>query len=485
LTGGKDVDKKTEGKVLEEKLFHEFKNGWEKASQEEKNQIFDFSEGYKDFLNKCKTERECAAYVETVLKKNGFEDIEKILNEGKVLKPGMKVYLVNKKKSIAAAVIGREPLEKGLNIVGSHIDSPRIDLKQSPLYEDGDTGLAMLKTHYYGGIKKYQWVTIPLSMHGVIVKQNGETVEVNIGEKDGDPVFTITDLLPHLAQDQMKKEARDVVTGEGLNILFGSMPYHDEEVKKKVKLNVLDILNREYGIIEEDFISAEIEFVPSTKAQDVGIDRSLVGGYGQDDRVSAYTSLMAFVEVANPERTSVLLLTDREEVGSMGNTGAESSLMADFASILCYLQDKAQYSDMVTRITLRNSKMLSADVNAAVDPTYSDVQDKTNATYLGKGVIIQKYTGSRGKYGGSEASAEFIAQLRDIFNKSQVLWQTGELGKVDVGGGGTIAQFMANLGIEVVDCGVAMLSMHSPFEVTSKIDIYHCYKSYKVFYEKV
>ena len=375
-------------------------------------------------------------------------------------------------------MIGKKPVSEGISILGSHIDAPRLDLKQNPLYED--TELAFFKTHYYGGIKKYQWLTIPLAIHGVVVKGDGTSVEIVIGEDEDDPVFNITDLLPHLAREQMQKKMSEAVTGEGLNVLLGSMPYKDDKVKEKVKLSILSILNKRYGIMEEDFQSAELEIVPAQKARDVGFDKSMVGGYGQDDRVCAYPALRALLDTEAPERTVVCLLTDKEEIGSMGNTGAKSSLLVDFVANIIALTEDA-YSDLKLRSCFSRSKMLSADVNAAVDPNYESVYEKRNATYLGHGIVLQKYTGARGKYDSSDASAEFFGEIRKLFNDNGIMWQTGELGKVDEGGGGTIAQFAANLGIDVLDCGIAVLSMHSPFEITSKIDIYMTYNAYKVF----
>lgn len=473
-------ENKTAGQLLQEKLSYNTKNAWEKMTEEDKSKAFEFCEGYKDFLNKAKTEREFAAEVEKLAKQKGFISIDEIVKEKKKLKPGMKVYQINRKKAAILSIIGSKPVEEGVNMVGAHIDSPRIDLKQNPVYED--TGMVFLKTHYYGGIKKYQWVTIPLALHGVIIKTDGTTVTVNIGEDENDAVFTITDLLPHLAQDQMQKKMSEAITGEGLNLLFGSIPYNDDKVKEKAKLNILKHLNDKYDITEEDFISAELEIVPAFKAKDVGLDRSMVGAYGQDDRVCAYTSLKAILDLENVENTAVCVLTDKEEIGSMGNTGAESSFLENFIAFLCAYSTE-NYSDMVLRNCLIKSKMLSSDVNPGVDPNYEGVQEKRNSSYLGKGLVIQKYTGSRGKAGGSDANAEYIGELRKLFNENNIIWQTGELGKVDQGGGGTIAQYIANLGAEVIDCGVAILSMHAPFEVTSKIDVYINYKACRVFYE--
>ncbi|HHW49733.1 MAG TPA: aminopeptidase [Clostridiaceae bacterium] len=474
-------EKKTEGQKLYEKLAFKSKNIWEHVSEEYKNEAFKFCEGYKNFLDEAKTEREFAEKTRLLAEEKGFVSLDEIIKSNTKLKAGMKVYRISKNKTAILSVIGKRQVSYGVKIVGAHIDSPRLDLKPTPLYEDTD--MALLKTHYYGGIKKYQWVAIPLALHGVIVKGDGSIINVKIGEDENDPVFTITDILPHLAADQMQKKMSEGITGEGLNVLFGSIPYCDEKVKEKVKTNILNILNQKYGIIEEDFISAELEVVPAFKARDVGIDMSMVGAYGQDDRVCAYTALMAILEAENPDKTAICILTDKEEIGSVGNTGAESTLLENFVADLCALSTD-NYNEMLLRNCLRNSKMLSADVNAAVDPNYESVFDKKNATYIGKGIALQKYTGVRGKVGGSDANAEFVGEIRQLFNKHGIIWQTGELGKVDQGGGGTIAQYVANLGVEVIDCGVPVLSMHSPFEVTSKIDIYNTYKAYKVFYEE-
>lgn len=471
-------DTRTEGQKLEERLLYKRQNIWEKVDEEYIKKAFDFCEGYKSFLNTSKTEREFAANTEKLAVAAGFRKLDDLISSNTRLKPGDKVYHINRKKSAVLAVVGNKPLSEGVNILGSHIDAPRLDLKQNPLYED--TQMAFFKTHYYGGIKKYQWLTIPLAIHGVVVKGDGTTVEIVVGEDEDDPVFSITDLLPHLAREQMQKKMSEAVTGEGLNLLLGSIPFNDEKVKEKVKLNILSILNKRYGIVEEDLQSAELEIVPAQKARDVGFDKSMIGGYGQDDRVCAYPALRALLDIDVPERTAVCLLTDKEEIGSMGNTGAQSNLLEDFlANVIALTEDP--YSDLKVRSCLSRSKMLSADVNAAVDPNYESVYEKRNATYLGHGIVLQKYTGARGKYDASDASAEFVGEVRKLFNDNGIIWQTGELGKVDEGGGGTIAQYAANLGIDVLDCGIAVLSMHSPFEITSKIDIYMTYNAYKVF----
>ena len=468
------MSEKTQGEELKERLFNTKKNGWENTSDEEKEKIFNYCQGYMDFLNRSKTEREIVKNAEQMARERGYRDI----SEFESLNPGDKVYYVNRGKNLFLAVIGTESIENGVNIIGSHADSPRLDLKPNPLYEDKE--FAYFKTHYYGGIKKYQWTAIPLSMHGVIVKTNGETVEVNIGENENDPIFTITDLLPHLAQDQMQKKLKDGVEGENLNLLIGSIPYKDSKVSEKVKLNILDILNRKYGITEKDFISAEIELVPAFKCRSLGFDESLIAGYGQDDKVCVYTSLTAILGIENPRKTAVCLLADKEEIGSMGNTGMESNVFSTFLSeILNKLNiNRPNLLDKV----LCNSKMLSADVDAGLDPIYVSVADLNNACYLNRGVGMNKYTGVAGKSNASDANAEFLAYVRNIFESNNVDYQMAELGKVDKGGGGTIAYILANKGVDVVDCGVGVLSMHAPYEVTSKYDVYQAYKGYMAFY---
>ena len=468
------MSEKTQGEELKERLFNTKKNGWENTSDEEKEKILNYCQGYMDFLNRSKTEREIVKNAEQMARERGYRDI----SEFESLNPGDKVYYVNRGKNLFLAVIGTESIENGVNIIGSHADSPRLDLKPNPLYEDKE--FAYFKTHYYGGIKKYQWTAIPLSMHGVIVKTNGETVEVNIGENENDPIFTITDLLPHLAQDQMQKKLKDGVEGENLNLLIGSIPYKDSKVSEKVKLNILDILNRKYGITEKDFISAEIELVPAFKCRSLGFDESLIAGYGQDDKVCVYTSLTAILGIENPRKTAVCLLADKEEIGSMGNTGMESNV---FSTFLSEILNKLNINrpNLLDKI-LCNSKMLSADVDAGLDPIYVSVADLNNACYLNKGVGMNKYTGVAGKSNASDANAEFLAYVRNIFESNNVDYQMAELGKVDKGGGGTIAYILANKGVDVVDCGVGVLSMHAPYEVTSKYDVYQAYKGYTAFY---
>ncbi|MGE4284145.1 MAG: aminopeptidase [Clostridia bacterium] len=470
---------KSQGQKVWDELKYEPQDGWQKTSQEEEKQIFEFNEDYKKFLDIGKTERECIIEAIRLAKVKGFIALDEVAKSNKKLSKGDKIYAVNRDKAIMLAVIGEKSLQEGVNIVGAHMDAPRIDLKQNPLYED--SGMALLKTHYYGGIKKYQWTVLPLALHGVIIKNDGQKLDIVIGEDDNDPVFCITDLLPHLAKEQMEKKMSEGIAGEGLNILFGSIPYKDEKVKEKIKLNILQLLNQKYGIKEEDFISAEIELVPAFKARDIGLDRSMVGAYGHDDRVCGYTALRAILDIEQCSQTAVCLLVDKEEIGSMGNTGMQSRFMEDVLAEMCQLSSDV-YNDILLRKTLQNSKCLSADVSAAVDPNYEGVQDKRNAPYINKGIVITKYTGSRGKSESSDANAEFVGQIRSLFNRNNIVWQTGELGKVDQGGGGTIAQFVANLGVDVIDCGVALLSMHAPLEIAGKLDVHMAYKAYHSFY---
>ena len=457
-----------------ENLVYETKNGWESLTDSQKKEVFYFSKGYAKYLDNGKTERLACREAVRLAKENGFVDLE----EKETLKSGDRVYMVNRDKSVYFAVIGKEDIEKGINFVISHIDSPRIDLKQNPLYEDGE--LALLKTHYYGGIKKYQWTATPLSLIGVVALENGETVNISIGENDNEPIFYISDLLIHLATKQMQKKLHEGIEGEALNIIIGSTPDEKSE-KDKFRTTVLKLLNEKYGIKEEDFLSAELEAVPNFKARDIGLDRALIGAYGHDDRVCAYTSLMALLEEKEPQKTAVCMFSDKEEIGSMGNTGMRSAFF-EYATALLIEKTKGTYNELSLKRTFRNSDCLSSDVNAAFDPTYPEVNDRKNCAYLSRGVVITKYTGSRGKSGTSDASAEFVAKIRRIFNEGNVVWQTAELGKVDEGGGGTIAQYVANLDINVIDCGVPLLSMHAPVEVASKLDIYMAYKGYKAFY---
>ncbi|MFP4198186.1 MAG: aminopeptidase [Halanaerobium sp.] len=459
------------------KNAYQSKNAWEEMGREERKEVFAFNEAYADFLSKNKTEREFAAAAIGELEAAGFENI----NHFESLKKGDKVYVENRSRALMAAVIGEKELTEGLKIVGSHIDSPRLDLKPNPLYEDGE--MAMFKTHYYGGVKKYQWVTMPLALHGVVVKDDGTKIEISIGEKEDEPVFFISDVLPHLGKKQMKKSMSEGISGEQLNVVVGSIPVADEEAKDKIKTAVLEHLKNEYDFKEEDFISADLQVVPAFKTRDAGFDRGLLAGYGHDDRVCSYTALEAILDIKDPQYTSVVLLMDREEVGSMGSTGMQSHFFEDQVANLVdlYYND---YSELLVRKVMQNSKVLSADVNAAYDPDFSEVYAKHNSAYLGKGIVISKYTGARGKAGASEASAEFMGEIRGLFNNAGVVWQTAELGKIDEGGGGTIAQFLANYNMDVVDCGPAVLSMHSPYEVVSKADVYHSYLAYNVFLER-
>ena len=467
---------KTEGQKLVEELFNNKKSGWETATDEEKGLIFKFSDEYMEFLNRSKTEREFVTSAKEILDKNGYRDIKDVEN----LSAGDKVYSINRDKSMYVAVIGNRKLEEGLNLVGAHIDSPRLDIKPNALYED--TELAYFNTQYYGGIKKYQWTAIPLSIHGVIVKTNGEKIHVNIGENDNDPIFTITDLLPHLAKDQMKKNLSEAIDGEDLNLLIGNVPYKDENVSEKVKLNILKLLNDKYGINEADFLSSELEIVPAFNARSLGFDYSMVAGYGQDDKVCAYSALRAILETNTPDKTAVCILADKEEIGSMGNTGMMSETFDNFIAEL--LNKSGENRPNLLNKVFCSSSMLSADVGAVYDPIYASVSDKTNAALSAYGVSFDKYTGGKGKSGGSDANAEFIAKIRGILERNNVRYQITELGRVDVGGGGTIAYILADKGVEVIDCGVPVFSMHSPYEVTSKFDIYSAYSAYKAFYRE-
>ena len=460
---------------LYKRLVYQRKEGFDDISESEKSKIFAYCEEYRRFINKAKTEREFCGDAYKLLEENGFVE----LSRKESLKSGDKVYAVNRGKGIIAAVIGNRPVTEGINIVGSHIDSPRLDLKPNPLYEDN--GLGYFKTHYYGGIKKYQWTTIPLSLRGVIVKPDGAQIKISIGENEGDPIFCITDLLPHLAQEQMQRKLSEGVKGEALNVLIGSIKDSDKDVKERIKFNILKLLNEKYDICEEDLTSAELELVPAFEAKDMGLDRSMIAAYGQDDRVCSYGGLRAILDVKHPEKTAVLILTDKEEVGSMGNTGMKSAV---FETVIAKIIEKTEnkYNELMLKETFLNSVCLSADVCGAFDPIYPEVNEKNNTAYLNCGIGIMKYTGSRGKGGASDASAELVAKIRNIFNKNEVFWQMAELGKVDCGGGGTIAQYVANLNIDVLDCGVPVLSMHSPYEVCGKLDIYMAYKGYHAFF---
>lgn len=464
-------NKKDVNAELREKLLFTKKNGAARAGAEVLSEADAFCEPYKAFLDAGKTEREAAGETVRMAEAAGFVPFEK----GKVYSAGDKVYRLNREKAVLLAVIGKKPVEDGVRISAAHIDSPRIDLKQNPVFEADE--LAYFKTHYYGGIKKYQWVVIPLSLHGVVCRKDGTKVTVTIGEDDGDPQFCVTDLLPHLAGDQMRKGASEIIPGEKLNILIGSRPLDGDEGKDSVKLNILKLLNEKHGIIEEDFLSAELEAVPAYKAKDVGFDRSMVGAYGHDDRVCAYPSIKAIFDCAVPEQTAVVCLADKEETGSNGNTGLNSAFLEYF------IHDLAEMQGGCGRTALSNSTCLSADVNAAFDPNFADAYEKRNAALVNGGVVLTKFTGARGKSGTSDASAEYVAKIRSIFDGADVIWQTAELGKVDGGGGGTVAMYIANLDVDVVDIGVPVLSMHAPFEVVSKLDVYMTYKAIKAFFE--
>ena len=461
-------------------------NAWNKYDEDMKKKVFDFADEYRRFISLCKTERECVEEGVRILKASGYKDLKDVIAADEKLKAGDKVYAVNMNKAIVAFNIGETSIESGMNILGAHIDSPRLDIKQNPLYEE--TGLVLLDTHYYGGIKKYQWVATPLALHGVVALKDGTTVKVVIGEDIDDTVVGISDLLIHLASEQMDKKAAKVVEGEALDILVGSMPLKQESAKSDkedckdaVKKNILALLKEKYGIEEEDFMSAELEAVPAGPARDYGIDRSMIIGYGHDDRVCAYPSLIALVNADMPKRTGVCILVDKEEIGSVGATGMQSRF---FENMVAEVMDRCgEYSELKLRRALANSYMLSSDVSAAYDPNYASVFEKKNAAYFGKGMVFNKYTGARGKSGSSDASAETMAKVIGIMEENGVYWQTGELGAVDAGGGGTIAQFVAMMDVDVVDLGVPILSMHAPFELASKLDVYNTYKAFCAFYK--
>ena len=458
----------------------ERRNAWLSYDEKEVKELEQVAKSYRSFLDAGKTERECVSELIRQAEAAGYVSLEEKLASGEQIKAGDKIYAEGMKKILAFFHVGQEPLEKGLNILGAHIDSPRIDIKQNPLYEDTD--LAYLDTHYYGGVKKYQWVALPLAIHGVIVKKDGTAVEVNVGEDDEDPVVYITDLLIHLAGKQLQKKAAEVIEGENLDILIGSRPLSDlpdDKKKEAVKENILKLLKEKYDVEEEDFLSAELEIVPAGKARDCGLDRSMIAGYGQDDRVCAYTSFLAMLEMENPKRTSCCLLTDKEEIGSVGATGMQSRFFEN--SVAELLEGMGCYSEMTLRRTLKNSFMLSSDVSAGYDPAYAEAFEKKNAAYLGRGIVLNKFTGSRGKSGSNDANAEYVAKVRRIFDDHEIAFQTAELGKVDVGGGGTIAYICALYGMNVIDSGVSVLSMHAPWEVTSKADVYEAKKAYKAF----
>lgn len=449
----------------------ERKSAWDKIS--DKKIVYDFCEDYIKYLDEGKTERKCVEYSRRLAQKAGFVDIDSVSE----LSSGMKVYKINRGKNIVLAVIGSDDIEKGFNLVAAHIDSPRIDLKQIPLYED--SGIAMMKTHYYGGIKKYQWTAIPLSLIGVVVKEDGTAIDINIGEDKNDPIFTISDLLPHLASEQMTKTMSKVFTGEDLNVIVGSIPGDYE--KDKCRENILALLKDKYDISEEDFISAELELVPAFGARSLGFDSSMIAAYGHDDRVCAYTALEAILHTERPQRTSVCFLADKEEIGSDGCTGMQSRFFENFIAEMINLM-KDNYSELMLKRALSSSMCLSSDVTCAFDPNYKSVSEPLNSAYMGEGVAFSKFTGSRGKSSTSDANAEFVAKIRRILNEADVAWQMTELGKVDQGGGGTVAKFIANLNMDTIDCGVPLLSMHAPYEVASKVDIYMAFKAYKAFY---
>ncbi len=452
------------------------KNAWTTYTKKALTELEEVCKDYREFLDAGKTERECVKQIVKMAEGKGYTDLNKIIKDKKSLKAGDKVYVTCMNKTVAMFNIGSKKLEKGMNILGAHIDSPRMDIKQNPLYENGD--FAYLDTHYYGGIKKYQWVTLPLAIHGVVVKKDGDVIDISIGEDKNDPVFCVTDLLIHLAAEQMEKKANKVIEGEKLDILFGSKPLKDKD-KDAVKENILVLLKEKYDIDEEDFISAELEVVPAGKAREAGLDCSMIMAYGQDDRVCAYTSLMAMLEVDNVERTTCCLLTDKEEIGSVGATGMRSRFFEN--AVVEIMTAMGEYSEVSFRRCLAASSMLSSDVNAAYDPLFADAFDKNNASYFGRGMVFNKFTGSRGKSGSNDANAEYIARIRNMMDKNNICYQTAELGKVDVGGGGTIAYILSLYGMEVIDCGVAVLNMHAPWEITSKADIYETLKGYKVF----
>ena len=460
----------------------EKKNAWKKYKEEDLKKLNDLCDDYKRFLTVAKTERESANEIIKRAEEKGYQDLEKYISEGRRRLPGDKIYVNNKGKAVALFNIGKEPITNGMNILGAHIDSPRIDLKANPLYES--EGFAYFDTHYYGGIKKYQWVTLPLALHGVVVKKDGTKIDINIGEKEDDPVFGITDLLPHLAGEQMKKESAKLIEGENLDIIIGNKPLSNNseeknDEKEEIKTNILNILKEQYDITEDDFLSAEIEAVPAGKARDFGLDRSMIMAYGQDDRVCAYTSLEAFLQIEDTKKTLSCILVDKEEIGSVGATGMESHFFDNAIAEICALMGND--SSLAVRRVLNHSKMLSSDVNAAYDPLYKSVMDKRNSSQFGHGLVFCKYTGARGKSGSNDANAEYIAELRKIMDKENIAFQISELGKVDAGGGGTIAYILANYNVEVIDCGVGVLSMHAPWEVTSKSDIYEAYRGYIAF----
>ncbi len=461
----------------------EKKNAWEKYPEGKKrDEVFSFAEDYRKFISDCKTERECTSAVYKDAVAHGYKDLDELIKNKTAVKAGDRIVADNMGKGVALFNIGKKSIEDGMNILGAHIDSPRMDLKQVPLYED--TEMALLDTHYYGGIKKYQWVTLPLALHGVICKKDGTTVKVNIGDKPGDPVVGVSDLLIHLSGDQMSKKASEVIEGENLDVLIGSIPgpekdENDKDIKDRVKTNILNILSKEYKVDEDDFLSAEIEVVPAGEARDYGLDRSMIMGYGHDDRVCAYPSYRAMLEVTDPEYTSVCLLVDKEEIGSVGASGMQSRFFENCVAEVMNLV--GEYTELAVRRAMKNSKVLSSDVSAAFDPNYPSVMEKKNSAYFGKGLVFNKYTGARGKSGSNDANAEYVAKLRKIMDDNEVSFQTSELGRVDVGGGGTIAYILANYDMNVIDSGVPVLNMHAPWEIISKVDLYEALKGYIAF----
>ncbi len=458
-----------DAKELKKELEYKNKSAFDSVSEDELERSFAYAESYKLFLDCAKTEREAVTYAIAMAKKRGYVEYRL----GDVIEEGGKYYYNNRGKSLILFKVGEESLEKGAYIMAAHVDSPRIDLKQNPLYED--SGFGMFKTHYYGGIKKYQWTTVPLALHGVVVKSDNSVVDICIGEDEDEPIFYISDLLPHLAKDQMSRTMADGITGEGLNIIVGSEPYREEETDGAIRLNLLRILNEKYGIKEEDFLSAELCAVPAMKARDIGLDRSLIAGYGHDDRVCAYSEITALFDSANTSKTVFAVLSDKEETGSDGVTGMQSEIFADILAEVCEAKG-ANY-----RVVKANSKCLSADVNACYDPNYPEVLEKKNASFVNCGVVISKFTGARGKSGTSDATAEFAGYVRNVFNEAGVVWQMAELGKVDQGGGGTVAKYIANMNIDTIDVGVAVISMHAPYEAISKLDLYMTYKAFCAF----
>ena len=457
-------------------LKKEYQTTWESYSEENLKSLFEYAERYKNFISENKTERECVRTLSKQAEEAGYRNIEELVKEEIKLSAGDKVYANYKDKTLILCCIGQKPLEEGLNILGAHLDSPRLDLKPNALYED--TEIALFKTHYYGGVKKYQWVALPLAIHGVVAKKDGTVVNIVIGEEDTDPVVGISDLLIHLAKEQMEKKLGEAIAGEDLNVCLGTMPLKGEE-KGKVKANILKLLHDKYGIVEEDLVSAELEIVPAGRARDYGLDRSMIIGYGQDDRVCSYASFEAQLEVSHPQKTTVTILVDKEEIGSVGASGAHSKF---FENTIAEIMDLlGNYSSLKLRRTLAHSKMLSSDVTAGYDPNHPSVLEKYNAAYFGKGVVLNKYTGSKGKSGSNEANAEYVAELRKIMEENEVTWQTSELGRLDLGGGGTIAYILANYGMEVIDCGVPVHSMHAPWEITSKSDLFEMRKAYIAF----